>query len=126
MHWLNFWHLLICFHVSLGYTIFSKNHISHGLGATDLLSEIHRLNCRCVILKDDLHMTLLDSCNLMILLRRVWKDQLSCCGGINPYTLMTRVGLGELAHYKTARGLIQLLGVSQGNKTWRSSRILVG
>jgi hypothetical protein len=55
--------------MSLGYTISSKHHIGHGLRATDLLSKIHWLNRRCLILKADLHMTLLDSCNLMILLR---------------------------------------------------------
>ena len=33
-------------------------------------------------------------------------------GGINPYTLTTRLGSGGLAHHDTVRGLIQLLGVS--------------
>ena len=47
------------------------------------------------------------------------------CGGINPYTLMARLRPGDLAHHETDQGLIQLLGVSQGNKTWRSRRILV-
>ena len=35
------------------------------------------------------------------------------CGGINPYTLTARLGPGDLAHYETPRGLIQLLGVSR-------------
>jgi len=34
------------------------------------------------------------------------------CGGINPYTLTTRLGLGDFVHQETVRGLIQLLGVS--------------
>ena len=77
MYWLNFWHLLIRFHMSLGYMISSKHHISHSLRTTDLLSKIHRLTCRCLILKTDLHMTLLDSCSLMIMLCCMWEDQLS-------------------------------------------------
>jgi len=36
-----------------------------------------------------------------------------CCGGINPYTLTARLGLGDLAHYETVRGLFQLFGVSR-------------
>ena len=49
------------------------------------------------------------------------------CGGINPYTLTARLGPGDLAHHETVQGLIQLLGsFTQGNKTWRSSHILVG
>jgi len=35
------------------------------------------------------------------------------CGGINPYTLTARLGLGDLAHYETTYGLIHLLGVSR-------------
>jgi len=35
------------------------------------------------------------------------------CGGINPYTLTVRLGLGGLAHHETVRSLIQLLGVSR-------------
>ena len=35
------------------------------------------------------------------------------CGGINPYTLTASFGLGDLAHYETARGLIQLPRVSR-------------
>ena len=34
-------------------------------------------------------------------------------GGINPYTLTVRLGPGDLAHYETVRGLIQLLEVSR-------------
>jgi len=34
------------------------------------------------------------------------------CGGINPYTLTARLGPGDLAHHKTVRGLLQLLGDS--------------
>jgi len=48
-------------------------------------------------------------------------------GGINPYTLTARLGPGGLAHHEdspmldpTARSFVQ------GNKTWRSNRILVG
>ena len=36
---------------------------------------------------------------------------LSPYGVINPYTLTGRLGTGDLAHYETAQGLIQLLGV---------------
>ena len=32
-------------------------------------------------------------------------------GGINPYTLMTRVGPRDLAHYKATRSLIRLLEI---------------
>jgi len=32
-------------------------------------------------------------------------------GDINPYTLMARLGPRDLAHYKTTRSLIHLLGV---------------
>ena len=49
------------------------------------------------------------------------------CGGINPYTLTTRLGPGGLAHYETNLRLDPTAwGFAQGNKTWRSSRILVG
>jgi len=43
---------------------------------------------------------------------RVYFTRIGSYGGINPYTLMARLGLGDLAHYETARGLIQLPGVS--------------
>jgi hypothetical protein len=68
VYWLNLYHLLICFHVSLWHMIPNKRHICHCLWSTDLLNKIHRLSCRCLILKASLHVTLLNSCNLMILL----------------------------------------------------------
>jgi len=40
------------------------------------------------------------------------------CGGTNPYTITARLGLGDLAHYETVRGLIQLLGVSRKDSSW--------
>jgi len=49
------------------------------------------------------------------------------CGGINPYTLTARLGLGGLTHYETSSRLDPTAwSFAQGNKTWRSSRILVG
>ena len=49
------------------------------------------------------------------------------CGGINPYTIMARLGPGGLAHYETSSRLDPTArSFVQGNKTWRSSRILVG
>jgi len=49
------------------------------------------------------------------------------CGGINPYTLTARLGPGGLAHYETSSRLDPTAqSFAQGNKTWRSSRILVG
>ena len=52
---------------------------------------------------------------------------LDACGGINPYTLTTRLGPGVLAHYEASPGLDPIAwSFTQGNKTWRSSRILVG
>jgi len=48
------------------------------------------------------------------------------CGGINPYTLTARLGPGGLAHYETSSRLDPTArSFAQGNKTWRSSRILV-
>jgi len=58
---------------------------------------------------------------------RVEQSNLWACGGINPYTLTAGLGPGGLAHHEdsprfdpTARSF------AQGNKTWRSSQILVG
>jgi len=49
------------------------------------------------------------------------------CGGINPYTLTARLGPGGLAHSETSLRLDLIArSFAQGNKTWRSSRILVG
>ena len=49
------------------------------------------------------------------------------CGGINPYTLTAILGPGGLAHYETSsRFDLTARSFAQGNKTWRSSRILVG
>ena len=49
------------------------------------------------------------------------------CGGINPYTLTARLGPGGLAHYETSSRLDPTAwSFVQGNKMWRSSRILVG
>ena len=73
-----FWHLLIRFHMSLLYTVSKKHNIGHGLLATNLLSKIHRLIGWSLILKTDLHLSLLESHSLMILLCRMWKDKLSC------------------------------------------------
>ena len=48
-------------------------------------------------------------------------------GGINPYTLMARLGPVGLAHYETSSKLDPTTrSFAQGNKMWRSSRILVG
>jgi len=58
---------------------------------------------------------------------RRWFSQPSECGGINPYTLTARLGPGGLAHYETSSRLGPTVRSSaQGNKTWKSSRILVG
>jgi len=47
--------------------------------------------------------------------------------GINPYTLTVRFGSGDLAHYEMSLRLDPTArSFAQGNKTWRSSRILVG
>ena len=52
---------------------------------------------------------------------------LSSCGGINPYTLTARLESGGLTHYETSSSLDPIArSFAQGNKTWRSSRILVG
>ena len=49
------------------------------------------------------------------------------CGGINPYTLTARLGPGGLAHHEDSSRLDPTArNFAQGNKTWRSSRILVG
>jgi hypothetical protein len=49
------------------------------------------------------------------------------CGGINPYTLTARLGPEGLAHYETSsRFGPTAWSFAQGNKTWKSSRILVG
>ena len=49
------------------------------------------------------------------------------CGGINPYTLTARLRPGDLAHRETDSGLDPTArSFAQGNKTWGSSRILVG
>jgi len=49
------------------------------------------------------------------------------CGGINPYTLTARLGLEDLSHYEMSSRLDPTVrSFAQGNKTWRSSRILVG
>jgi len=54
-------------------------------------------------------------------------DALANCGGINPYTLTARLGPGGLTHYETSSRLDPTTrSFAQGNKTWRSSRILVG
>ena len=48
------------------------------------------------------------------------------CGGINPYTLMARLGPEGLAHHETSSRLDPTArSFVQGNKTWRSSQILV-
>ena len=56
------------------------------------------------------------------------RSSIGCvCGGINPYTLTARLGPGGLAHYETSsRFDLTARSFAQGNKTWRSSRILVG
>ena len=52
---------------------------------------------------------------------------LHVCGGINPYTFTARLGPGDLAHYETRSRLDPTAwSFAQRNKTWRSSRILVG
>ena len=49
------------------------------------------------------------------------------CGGINPCTLMARLGLVGLAHYETSSKLDPTArSFAQGNRMWESSRILVG
>jgi len=49
------------------------------------------------------------------------------CGGIDPYTLLARLGPGGLAHYETSSRFDPTAwSFAQGNKMWRSSRILVG
>jgi len=61
-----------------------------------------------------------------MLLHNTWCSGTSC-GGINPYTLTARLGPGGLAHYETSSRLDSTArSFAQGNKTWRSSRILVG
>ena len=75
---LKFWHLLRSFHVSLRCTFSRKHNISHSMLATNLLSEIHQLIGRSLILKTDLHLSLLESRSLMILLCHMWEDKLSC------------------------------------------------
>ena len=48
-------------------------------------------------------------------------------GGINPYTLTARLGPEGLAHHEDSPRLDPTArSFAQGNKTWRSSRILVG
>ena len=75
---LRFWHLLISFHVSLRCTFSRKHNIGQSLLATNLLSKIHRLIGWSLILKTNLHLSLLESCSLMILLCHMWKDKLPC------------------------------------------------
>ena len=59
--------------------------------------------------------------------KSVKNSRLHLCGGINPYTLTARIGPGGLAHYETSsRFDLTARSFAQGNKTWRSSRILVG
>jgi len=49
------------------------------------------------------------------------------CGGINSYNLTARLGPGGLAHHEDSSRLDPTArSFAQGNKTWRSSRILVG
>ena len=49
------------------------------------------------------------------------------CGGINPYTLTAGLGPGGLAHHEDSpRFDPTAWSFAQGNKTWRSSQILVG
>jgi len=60
-------------------------------------------------------------------LRRVRPSPVHNCGGINPYTLTARLWPGGLAHYETSSRLDPTTwSFAQGNKMWRSSRILVG
>ena len=69
--------------------------------------------------------------NLQVELFDVWgidfMGLFHMCGGINPYTLTARLQPGSLAHYETSSRLDPIArSFAQGNKTWRSSRILVG
>ena len=49
------------------------------------------------------------------------------CGGMNPYTPTARLGPGDLAHHEDSSRLDPTArSFAQGNKTWRSSRILDG
>ena len=75
---LKFWHLLISLHVSLRCTISREHGIDHRLLATNLLSKIHRLIGWSLILKTNLHLSLLESRSLMILLCHLLKDKLPC------------------------------------------------
>ena len=72
MRWLRIWHLLICFHVSLGCTICMEHGVDHL--TTNLLTEVHRLVGEPLILKPRLDLSLLKPCSLMILLMHLWKD----------------------------------------------------
>jgi len=48
-------------------------------------------------------------------------------GGINPYTLTARLEPGGLVHHEDSSRLDPTArSFAQGNKTWRSSQILVG
>ena len=54
-----------------------------------------------------------------------WSSKTSY-GGINPYTLTTRIGPKGLTHYKMIRGLIDLFGVPcKKGKRGKSSKILI-
>ena len=52
------------------------------------------------------------------------------CGGINPYTLMAKLGparIGGSVHQKTTCGPVNLIGVprKESRRIWRSIKILV-
>jgi len=78
------------------------------------------------MLIEDVKVSLGEEAQDGVLLHNTWCSGTSC-GGINPYTLMARLGLGGLAHYETGSRLDPIAwSFAQGNKAWRSSRILVG
>ena len=85
---LRFRHLLISFHMPLRRTISMEHSVGHSLLATNLLSNVHWLISRSLILKTNLHLSLLESCSLMILLSHLWEDQLSC------HPLLAFIGTG--------------------------------
>ena len=78
------------------------------------------------MLIEDVKISLVEEAQDGVLLHNTWCSGTSC-GGINPYTLTARLGPGDLAHYETSSRLDPTAwSFAQGNKTWRSSRILVG
>ena len=115
-------------HQERNHAFFEQPASSMSMMINSLLSwSKYRCNCLADFHADRRRQTILvEEAQDGMLHHNIWCSGTSC-GAINPYTLTARFGPGGLAHYETSPRLDPTVwSFAQGNKTWRSSRILVG